>query len=191
MILLYIILCRFTWQTVRTLPTYGMTLGAGTKKSIFLYGGRVICCTFQTPCVWYDSGMCTNASWTSVPRKVVTRSLPRFLLVHATSRHVRTKSLSKSSWHMNLRADTRNEPRSPEKRAFLDSSHDQCGERERFTDPCAVVSKSSLWKHVLLFKSWPSRCPSCLSSPPSFRRITFPLPKELELFMSCAGEWNT
>jgi hypothetical protein len=33
---------------------------------------------------------------------------------------------------MNLRAHTRNEARSPEKHAFLDSSHDQCG--ECFTD---------------------------------------------------------
>jgi len=64
--------------------------------------------------------------------------------------------------------------------AFLDSSHDQCG--ERFTDAeahsglgracnmkvCVVVSKSRLWEHILLFNSWPSRCPSCPSSPPSF-----------------------
>jgi len=30
---------------------------------------------------------------------------------------------------MNLRPHTRNETRSPEESAFLDSSHDQCGER--------------------------------------------------------------
>jgi hypothetical protein len=59
-------------------------------------------------------------------RKVVTRSLPKFLLVHSTCRHVRTK---KACSHMNLRAHKRNKARSPEHSAFLDSSHDQCGER--------------------------------------------------------------
>jgi hypothetical protein len=33
---------------------------------------------------------------------------------------------------------------------------------------CVVVSKSRLSEHILLFNSWPSRCPSCPSSPPSF-----------------------
>ncbi len=38
---------------------------------------------------------------------------------------------------------------------------------------CLVVSKSRLWEHILLFNSWPSRCPSCPSSPPSFNHTTF------------------
>jgi hypothetical protein len=46
--------------------------------------------------------------------------------------HMQTYENKKACSHMNLRAHTRNEARSPEKRAFLDSSHDQCG--ERFTD---------------------------------------------------------
>jgi hypothetical protein len=33
---------------------------------------------------------------------------------------------------------------------------------------CVVVSQSRLWEHILLFKSYPARCPSCPSSPPSF-----------------------
>ena len=43
----------------------------------------------------------------------------------------------KACSHMNLRAHTRNEARSPEKRALLDSSHDPCG--ERFTDAKDIV----------------------------------------------------
>ena len=46
--------------------------------------------------------------------------------------HMQTCENKKACSHMNLRAHTRNEARSPEKRVFLDSSHDQCG--ERFTD---------------------------------------------------------
>ncbi len=38
---------------------------------------------------------------------------------------------------------------------------------------CVVVSKSRLWEHILLFNSWPSHCPSCPSSPPSFLLATF------------------
>ena len=46
--------------------------------------------------------------------------------------HMQTYENKKACSDMNLRVHTRNEARSPEKRAFLDSSHDQCG--ERFTD---------------------------------------------------------
>ncbi len=46
--------------------------------------------------------------------------------------HMQTFENKKACSHMNLRPHTRNEPRSPEHSAFLDSSHDQCG--ERFTD---------------------------------------------------------
>ena len=98
---------------------------------------------------------------------------------------MQTYEYKKACSHMNLRAHTRDEARSPEPSAFLDSSHGQCG--ERFTDAEAhsglgracnmkvflVVSKSRLLEHILLFNSWPSRCPSCPSSPPSFNHTTF------------------
>ena len=85
--------------------------------------------------------------------------------------HMQTYANKKSCIHMNLRAHTRNEARSPEKRAFLDSSHDQSG--ERFTDAeehsglgrarnmkvCVVVSESRMLEHILLVNSWTSRCP--------------------------------
>ena len=45
---------------------------------------------------------------------------------------MQTYANKKACSHLNLRAHTRNEARSPEKRALLDSSHDPCG--ERFTD---------------------------------------------------------
>jgi hypothetical protein len=46
--------------------------------------------------------------------------------------HMKTY-VNKKAWsHMNLRAHTRNETRSPEKHVFLDSSHGQCD--ECFTD---------------------------------------------------------
>jgi hypothetical protein len=48
-------------------------------------------------------------------RKVVTRSLTRFLLVYDTYRHVWTKRHT----DMNFRKDTRNEQRSPEKNDFF------------------------------------------------------------------------
>ncbi len=35
------------------------------------------------------------------------------------------------------------------------------------------VSKLRLLEHILLLNSWPSRCPSCPSSPPSFPHATF------------------
>ncbi len=98
---------------------------------------------------------------------------------------MQTYENKKACSHMNLRAHTRDEARSPEQSAFLDSSYGQCG--ERFTDAEAhsglgracnmkvflVVSKSRLLEHILLFNSWPSRCPSCPSSPPSFNHTTF------------------
>ena len=37
---------------------------------------------------------------------------------------------------------------------------------------CVVVSKSRLSEHILLFNSWPSRCSSCPSFPPSFLLAT-------------------
>ncbi len=43
--------------------------------------------------------------------------------------HMQTYSNKRAFSHMNLRAHTRNEARSPEESAFLDSSYDQCGER--------------------------------------------------------------
>ncbi len=46
--------------------------------------------------------------------------------------HMQTYANKKACSHMNLRAHTRNEARSPEQSAFLDSSHDPYG--ERFTD---------------------------------------------------------
>ena len=45
---------------------------------------------------------------------------------------MQTYANKKACSHMNLHAHTRNEARSPEKRALLDSSHDPCG--ECFTD---------------------------------------------------------
>ncbi len=89
--------------------------------------------------------------WTQKPlcqsilrvRKVVTRSLPRFLLVHVTFRHMRTRRYT-------VFPHTRNETRSSEKHTFLDSSHDQC--RERFTDAKDIVDLDvhATWKSVLL-----------------------------------------
>jgi hypothetical protein len=38
---------------------------------------------------------------------------------------------------------------------------------------CVGVSKLRLLEHILLLNSWPSRCPSCPSSPPSFPHATF------------------
>ena len=46
--------------------------------------------------------------------------------------HMQTCEKKKACSHMNLRAHTRSEWRSPEKNDFMDSSHDQCV--ERFTD---------------------------------------------------------
>jgi hypothetical protein len=46
--------------------------------------------------------------------------------------HIQTYAKKKACSHMNFRAHTRNEARSPEKHALLDSSHDQFV--ERFTD---------------------------------------------------------
>ncbi len=43
--------------------------------------------------------------------------------------HIQTYENKKTFSHMNWCAHTRNESRSPEKHAFLDSSHVQCGER--------------------------------------------------------------
>ncbi len=63
-------------------------------------------------------------------RKEGRNSLVAQVLIGAC--HMQTYANKKASSHMNWRAHTRNEARSPEKRAFLDSSHDQCG--ERFTD---------------------------------------------------------
>jgi hypothetical protein len=63
-------------------------------------------------------------------RKEGRNSLVAQVLIGAC--HMQTYRNKKACSHMNLRAHTRNEARSPEKRAFLDSSHDTCG--ERFTD---------------------------------------------------------
>ena len=38
---------------------------------------------------------------------------------------------------------------------------------------CVGVSKLRLLEHILLLNSWPSRCPSCPASPPSFPHATF------------------
>jgi hypothetical protein len=46
--------------------------------------------------------------------------------------HMQTCENKKACSHMNLRAHTRNEARSPEQSAFFGLVHDQCG--ERFTD---------------------------------------------------------
>ena len=46
--------------------------------------------------------------------------------------HMKTYTNHKAYGHVKLCAHTRNETRSPEKRVFLDSSHDPCG--EGFTD---------------------------------------------------------
>ena len=114
-------------------------------------------------------------------RKVVTRSLPRFLLVYDTCRHIRTKGHT-VIWTCVRTQETKRDLR---RKTFLDSSHDQWD--ESFTDVqehiglgrawnmkvCVVVSKSRLWEHILLFNSWSSRCPSCPSSPPSFLHATF------------------
>ena len=82
-------------------------------------------------------------------RKVVTRSLPRFLLVHATCRHMRTKRHA-VIWTCVRTQETKRDQRSPEQSAFLDSSHDQCG--ERFTDAkdIAGLGVHATWKSVLL-----------------------------------------
>ncbi len=61
--------------------------------------------------------------------------------------HMQTYENKKACSHMNLRAHTRNEARSPEKRAFLDSSHDQCD--ERLTD-AKDIAGLDVHLHVLL-----------------------------------------
>ena len=45
--------------------------------------------------------------------------------------HMQTYRNKKACSHMNLRAHTRNEARSPEKHAFLDSSHDRAASVSR------------------------------------------------------------
>jgi hypothetical protein len=51
---------------------------------------------------------------------------------------------------MNWRAHTRNEARSPEKHAFLDSLHDQCGDRFTDTKDIMGLGVHATWKSVLL-----------------------------------------
>jgi hypothetical protein len=84
---------------------------------------------------------------------------------------MQTYENKKACSHMNLRSHTRDEARSPDQSAFLDSSYGQCGEcftdaeshsglgRECNMKVCLVVFKSRLLEHILLFNSWPSRCP--------------------------------
>ncbi len=116
---------------------------------------------------------CTHVSWTCVCKEGRNSLVVRLLI---GVWHIQTYTNKKGYIHMNLRTHTRNDVRSPEKSAFLDSSHDQCGEcfmhvqthsgfgRVYNMKVCVVVSKSRLWEHILLFNSWPCGCPSCPSS---------------------------
>ncbi len=63
-------------------------------------------------------------------RKEGRKSLVTQVLIGAC--HMQTCENKKACSHMNLRAHTRNEAKSPEKHAFMDSSPDPCG--EHFTD---------------------------------------------------------
>ena len=73
--------------------------------------------SFETPCCFRN--VRTLHEVVRV-RKVVTRSLPRSLLVF----HMQTYENKKACSHVSLRARAKNEARSPEKSASLDSSHD-------------------------------------------------------------------
>ena len=116
-------------------------------------------------------------------RKVVTRSLTRFLLVHATCRHMRTEQKGMQSHELacahKKRSEISGETRffglvaRPERRAFHGcQGHSGLG-RACNMKVCVGVSKLRLLEHILLLNSWPSRCPSYPSSPPSFPHATF------------------
>ena len=104
-------------------------------------------------------------------RKVVTRSLTRFLLVYVIHRNM-WKKRHKVIWTCVCKQETKRDLR--RKTLFWTRHMTRTTSVSRMTKyisglvvRCVVISKSRLWQHTLLFNSWPCHCPSCPPSPPS------------------------
>ena len=134
--------------------------------------------SFETPSCFRNVCKVHELSWV---RKVVTRSLTRFLLGNVTWRHTGTKMHTVIWTCVSTQETKRDLRRNTSFRTRLTTSarashgwqgHSGLG-RTWNMKVCVVVYKSRLWEHILLFNSWPSHCPSCPSSPPPFLHVTF------------------
>ncbi len=99
-------------------------------------------------------------------RRVVTRSLPRFLLVHSTWRHSRTKKhaviwtcVRTQETKRDLRRNTLCWTRRTTRPSSVSRMPRTYGVgRASNMKVCVGVSKLRLSEHILLLNSWPSRC---------------------------------
>jgi hypothetical protein len=91
---------------------------------------------------------CVDTSWTWVCKEGRNSIVVQVLIgvCHMPTYCENKKACS----HINLSVHTRNETRSPEKRVFLDSSHDQYGERLTDVKDIEVLDVYGTWKSVLL-----------------------------------------